>query len=78
VDHRLKVHGLEALRIVDGSIFPNLLSGNTHAPIVMVAERAAEFILEDKHAAVQEALRGLPPKGIGSSSSGGGGKCPFR
>lgn len=80
VDNRLKVHGLEALRIVDGSIFPNLLSGNTHAPIVMVAERAAEFILEDKHAAAQETFRGLPPKGVEvhDSSSGGGGKCPFR
>jgi len=80
VDNRLKVHGLEALRIVDGSIFPNILSGNTHAPIVMVAERAAEFILEDKHTAAQEAFRGLPPKGVDThgASTGGGGKCPFR
>lgn len=75
VDHRLRVHGLEALRIVDGSVLPNILSGNTHAPIVMMAERAAEFVIADKQAADQEAFRGLPPKGVDTSS---GGKCPFR
>lgn len=77
VDHRFKVHGVEALRIVDGSVLPNLLSGNTHAPIVMMAERATDFIIEDKLAAEQEAFRGLPPKGVDTSASGGG-KCPFR
>ncbi len=47
VDHRLKVHGLEALRIVDASIFPTLTSGNINAPAMMVGERGAGFILED-------------------------------
>jgi choline dehydrogenase len=46
VDDHLRVHGIEALRIVDASIFPLIPSGNTHAPVVAVAERAADLILE--------------------------------
>ncbi|MBW2402290.1 MAG: GMC family oxidoreductase N-terminal domain-containing protein [Deltaproteobacteria bacterium] len=45
VDNELKVHGIECLRIADASIFPLLPSGNTHAPTVAVAERAADLIL---------------------------------
>jgi len=45
VDHELRVHGIEGLRIADASIFPLLPSGNTHAPTVAVAERAADLIL---------------------------------
>ena len=47
VDERLRVHGIQSLRVVDASIMPTLVSGNTNVPIVMVAERASEFILED-------------------------------
>jgi len=46
VDAALRVHGLEGLRVVDASIFPSIPSGNTHAPVVAVAERAADLILE--------------------------------
>lgn len=47
VDKRLKVHGLEGLRVVDASIFPNVTSGNTHAAVLMVAEKGADLILQD-------------------------------
>ncbi len=45
VNCRLQVHGIDALRVVDASIFPAVTSGNTNSPVVMVAERAADMIL---------------------------------
>ncbi len=48
VDARLRVHGISGLRVVDASVFPNITSGNTNAPAMMVAEKGATMILEDQ------------------------------
>jgi choline dehydrogenase len=49
VDHRLRVYGLDRLRIADGSILPRVTTGNTMAPCVVIGERAADLLKAAHH-----------------------------
>ena len=45
VDEKLKIHGLENIRVADASVMPEITSGNLNAPTLMIGERASDFIL---------------------------------
>ena len=48
VDERLRVHGIAGLRVIDASIMPRITSGNTNAPVTMIAEKGAAMVIEDQ------------------------------
>jgi choline dehydrogenase len=58
VDERLRVHGVAGLRVVDGSVMPTLVSGNTNAPVVAMAEKAVDLIREDAARGARAETRG--------------------
>ena len=48
VNDRLQVHGIEGLRVVDASVLPEITTGNINAPVIMIAEKAADLIQANK------------------------------
>ena len=56
VDERLRVHGLRQLRVVDISIMPALISGNTNAPAMAIGEKASDMILQDAESVTETSM----------------------
>ncbi|MFI8828846.1 GMC family oxidoreductase [Streptomyces sp. NPDC053431] len=61
VDSRLRVHGVEGLRVADASVIPRVTRGHTHAPAVMIGERAAEFVMRDALSQPSHGSVRIPP-----------------